>query len=147
MQPILSAGPYAGPLLVTIAYVVFWYYLLIGVQRRTKYRLQREYAADGRVFDRYFGQDPQMLAADRAVANTQEQMVPFLAALWMCALFVSPRLAAVLGAAYIALRFGYPLLLGARLTNMQPKRVYFVTLPCYGIIFYMLGATAWAVFR
>lgn len=147
MQPILNVGPYAGPLLITVAYVVFWYYLLIGVQRKTKYRLHREYAAEGKVFDRYFGQDPQMLAADRAVLNTQEQMVPFLAALWMCALFVSPWIATVLGAAYIALRCGYPRLLGARLSNMQPKRVYFVTLPCYGIIFFMLGATAWAVLR
>ena len=147
MQPILNSGPYAGPLLVTVAYVVFWYCLLIGVQRKTKYRLHREYAARGAVFDRYFGQDPHMLAADRAVLNTHEQMVPFLAALWMCALFVSPRVATVLGTAYIALRSFYPRLLGTRLANMQPKRVYFVTLPCYGIVFYMLGATVWAVLR
>lgn len=145
MQPILESGPFAGPLLVTVAYLVFWYGLLIGVQRKTKYRLHKQYAAQGRVFDRYFGQDPQMLAADRAVLNTQEQMLPFLVALWLFALFVSPRAATVLGTVYLVLRCFYPRLLGRELSRMQPKRVYFVTLPCYALIFYMLGATVWTV--
>lgn len=145
MQPIADPSPFVGPLLVTVAYVVLWYYLLIGVQRKTKYRLQKEYEDQGKVFDRYFGQDEQMLAADRAVLNTQEQMVPFLVAFWMFAVFVSPRVATVLGAAYITLRFFYPRLIGKRLSKMQPKRVYFVTLPCYLIVFYMLGATVWTV--
>ncbi|WP_372693845.1 MAPEG family protein [Immundisolibacter sp.] len=145
MQPSVEIGPLSGPLLVTVAYLGFWYYLLVGLQRKTKYRLFKEYTADGRQFDRYFGQDPQMLAADRAVINTQEQMVPFLTAFWMYALFVSPRVATVLGMAYIALRFFYPRLLGKALFRMQPRRVYFVTVPSYALIFYMLGATVWQV--
>ncbi|MCK6502121.1 MAPEG family protein [Myxococcota bacterium] len=45
-----------------------------------------------------------MLKADRAVQNTHEQMVPFLASLWMYALVVSPGGAAVLGGACVLLR-------------------------------------------
>ena len=55
----------AGLVLVTVGYFLLWYFLLIGLQRRTKYRLQREYAARGQVFDRYFGNDEQMLAESR----------------------------------------------------------------------------------
>ena len=80
---------YVGSLLVTTAYFVLWYYLLFVLQRGTKYRLKKEYEAEGKVFDRYFGQDEEMLAADRAVINTQEQMVPFLVSLWLHATFVS----------------------------------------------------------
>ncbi len=80
---------YVGSLLVTTAYFVLWYYLLFVLQRGTKYRLKKEYEAQGKVFDRYFGQDEEMLAADRAVINTQEQMVPFLVSLWLHATFVS----------------------------------------------------------
>jgi hypothetical protein len=144
MQQVLDSNPFVGPVLVTVAYLIFWYYLLAGLQRKTKYRLKKEYEDQGKVFDRYFGQDEQMLAVDRAVINTQEQMVPFIAALWMFSAFVSPSIATLLGTVYIVLRFFYPLLIGKRLSKIQPKRVYFVTLPCYLIIFYMLGATVWA---
>jgi hypothetical protein len=135
------------PIAVTTAYFGLWYVLLLGLQRGTKYRLLAEYAARGEQFDRYFGQDPQMLAADRAVINTQEQMVPFLAAMWLHAVFVSPACAAVLGAAYVVLRSLYPLLLGKRLSKTQSKRVFLVTGPCYGIVFFLLGGTLYAALR
>jgi hypothetical protein len=134
-----------GPALVTVGYFLLWYYLLIAIQRQTKYRLQAEYQAQGKVFDRYFGQDEEMLAADRAVANTLEQMGPFLGSFWLFAVFVSPTQATFLGAAYVALRFFYPLLLGKRLVNMQPSTVYFVTIPCYLIVWSMLARVVWAV--
>jgi len=131
---------------VTAAYFVLWYALLFGLQTRTKYRLRREYAARGEVFDRYRSADPEMLKADRAVQNTHEQMVPFLVSMWTCALVVSPALATGLGVTYVALRAAYPFLLGARIEHVQPKRVAFVTFPCYGLIACMLGssvAKAW----
>ena len=147
MLQISDPNPLVGPLLVTVAYFVLWYYLLLGLQRRTKYRLKRAYEDQGKSFDRYFGQDEEMLAVDRVVINTQEQMVPFIVALWLYAVFVSPVHATWAGAAYIALRSFYPLLMGKRVSKIQPKRVYLVTLPCYCIIFYMLGATVWSVLR
>ena len=130
-----------GPVAATLTYFLLWYALLFGKQSRTKYRLIAKYKAEGRVFDRYGSNDPEMLAADRAVGNTQEQMVPFLTALWLHALIVSATHATVFGFAYVVLRSVYPILLGSQLSKTQPKRVFFITAPCYLIIFYMLGAS------
>lgn len=135
-----------GPLAVTVAYFILWYSFLFGLQTRTKYRLKARYAQEGKVFDRYFGQDEEMLAADRAVSNTQEQMGPFLASLWFFAIFASPRYATWLGAAYVILRTIYPFLLGTRVSKVQSKRVALVTFPSYLIVFTMLGGAAWTAF-
>lgn len=132
---------YQGPILVTVAYFGLWYSLLLGLQRGTKYRLRDEYAARGEEFDRYFGQDGRMLAVDRAVINTHEQMGPFLASLWIHAVFVSPHTATMLGGAYVVLRAIYPLLLGKNLSKTQSKRVFLATGPAYLIVFYLLGST------
>lgn len=143
----LDPTRFQGPLGVTLAYFLLWYSFLFGLQSRTKYRLKARYAKEGKVFDRYFGQDPEMLAVDRAVANTHEQMVPFLVSLWLFSIFVSPAHATWLGAAYVALRAAYPVLLGKQVSNVQSKRVAFVTFPCYAIVFTMLGGAAWAAFE
>jgi hypothetical protein len=139
----MTASTYAGPIAVTAAYFGLWYYLLLGLQRGTKYKLLAEYADRGEQFDRYFGQDGRMLAADRAVLNTQEQMVPFLASLWLHAVFVSTARATALGVVYVVLRSIYPLLLGKSVSKTQSKRVAFATAPAYLIVFYMLGATVY----
>jgi hypothetical protein len=135
-----------GPLAVTVAYLVMWYGFLFGLQTRTKYRLKARYAKEGKVFDRYFGGDEEMLAADRAVANTHEQMVPFVVSLWLFAIFASATYATWLGAAYVVLRGAYPVLLGARVSKVQSRRVSLVTAPCYAIVFTMLGGSVWAAF-
>lgn len=140
MLPI-DASPYVGPIVVTALYFGLWYALLLGLQRGTKYKLKAEYEARGEEFDRYFGQDERMLAADRAVINTQEQMVPFLVSLWLHTVFVSATVATALGLAYVVLRSIYPVLLGRRLSRTQSKRVFFVTGPSYAIVFYLLGST------
>lgn len=143
----MALHTYAGPILVTAAYFGLWYYLLLVLQRGTKYALIREYQARGEVFDRYFGQDGRMLAADRAVANTHEQMGPFLASMWLHALFVSPPTATVLGGLYVVLRALYPSLLGKSLSKTQSKRVFFATGPSYLIVFYLLGGTVYTALR
>ena len=142
----MDAPTYAGPILVTTAYFGLWYALLLGLQRGTKYALLAEYAARGEEFDRYFGQDGRMLAADRAVINTHEQMGPFLASLWLHAVFVSPASATVLGGIYVTLRTIYPFLLGKNVSKTQSKRVAAVTMPAYLIIFYLIGSTVAAAF-
>ncbi len=141
----MDALLYAGPISVTVLYFVLWYYLLLILQRGTKYRLLNKYKSEGKVFNRYFGQDEEMLAADRAVANTQEQMVPFLVSLWLHAVFVSTVSASWCGVVYVVLRAFYPLLLGKKLSQLPGKKVYLATLPCYAIIFYFLGSTVSAV--
>ena len=133
-----------GPIVVTAAYFLVFYAMLFGLQTRLKYRLRREYAERGEVFDRYRTPDGRMLRADRAVQNTHEQMVPFLTSLWLYAVFVSPTLATVLGAAYVVLRATYPFLLGASIEQVQPRRVALVTFPSYAVIAWMLGATVGA---
>ena len=142
----MSPQDFAGPIVVTVAYFALWYYLLLGRQRGTKYRLKARYAKEGKEFDRYFGQDPEMLAADRAVHNTLEQMGPFLTSLWMFAVFVSPREAAWYGGIYVVLRTIYPFLLGKKLSKIQSKRVLLVTGPAYLLIFTMLGRTVSELF-
>lgn len=141
MKIALDPKAFVGPISVTIAYFALWYGLLFGKQSRTKYRLIAKYKEEGKDFDRYNTNDPEMLAADRAVGNTQEQMVPFLLAMWLCAVFSSPLHATVLGSAYVVLRTIYPFLLGSRLEKANPKRVFFVTGPCYLLIFTMLAMT------
>ena len=142
----MDAATYSGPILVTAAYFGLWYALLLGLQRGTRYALRDEYAARGEEFDRYFGQDGRMLAADRAVINTHEQMGPFLTTMWMHAVFVSPHTAAALGGVYVVLRAIYPFLLGRSLSKTQSKRVFAVTGPAYLIVLYFLGSTVVAAF-
>ena len=142
----LEPLPLRGPIVVTTVYFLLWYAMLFGLQTRTKYRLLREYAARGHVFDRYRSFDPEMLRADRAVQNTHEQMVPFLAAMWMHAVVVSPASATILGGAYVALRAAYPFLLGSRIAEVQPKRVALVTFPCYGLVAWLLATSVASAF-
>ena len=86
----MSPRTFAGPLLVTVAYVVL-YYLLFANQLRVKTRLRRAYRARGETFDRYFNTDREMLAADRYVGNMLEHMPAFLVLLWSKVIWESLR--------------------------------------------------------
>lgn len=70
----------------------------------------KKYLDQGKHFDRYFGQVEDMLAVDRVVINTLEQMVLVLMALWLFAIFISSTFATWYGGAYIFLRPLYPFL-------------------------------------
>src|SRR5262245_22306768 len=124
--PLISARTFAGPLLITVAYVVV-YYLMITHQLVVRTRLRREYRVRGESFDRYFGADREMLAADRYVGNMLEHMPPFLILLWLNAVFVGARGATVAGAAYLLSRLLYPLLMGRSLGKGVPTRMLFAT--------------------
>ena len=132
---VLSARGFAGPLLVTVAYVLV-YYLLISNQLRVRTRLRRAYRARGETFDRYFNTDREMLAADRYVGNMLEHMPAFLVLLWLNALFVGPRGASFAGAAYVGARIAYPFVMGARLGRAVPSRILFVTVIGYAVVAY-----------
>jgi hypothetical protein len=140
----IDPARFHGPLAVTVVYFVLWYSFLFGLQTRTKYRLKARYEKEGKVFDRFFGQDPEMLAVDRVVSNTHEQMGPFLVSLWLFSIFASPTYATLLGAVYVLLRGAYPFLLGKTISKIQSRRVAYVTVPCYAIVFTMLGGAAWS---
>ena len=133
--PTMSAQAFAGPLLVTVAYVIV-YYLLIVHQLAVKTRLRREYRARGESFDRYFGADREMLAADRMSGNMLEHMPPFLILLWLNAIFVGTRGATLAGAAYLLSRILYPLIMGRRLGKGVPSRIMFATVIGYVVLAY-----------
>lgn len=131
--PTLDPVAFAGPGLVTVAYVALYYAFMVGVLR-AKLRLERAYKDRGEAFDRYFGQDREMLAADRIQLNTLEHMGPFLVLLWMNALFVSPTEATWLGGLYVASRAVYPLLMGSRIGRSFPPRVMASTMVAYLVV-------------
>jgi len=133
----MSPQTFAGPLLVSVAYVVV-YYVMITNQLRVRTRLRRAYRARGETFDRYFNTDREMLAADRLVGNMLEHMPPFLLLLWLNALFVGPRGASFAGGAYVVSRLVYPFMLGRRLGRGVPTRILFATLIGYGVLAYLV---------
>jgi hypothetical protein len=141
---LLSPQTFAAPLLVTAAYVVF-YYLMIINQLRVRMRLKRESRARGETFDRYFNTDREMLAADRYVGNMLEHMPAFLVLLWLNALFVGPRGAAIAGGVYLLARLVYPLLMGRRLGRGVPTRILFATVVGYAVLAYLAGRLVVAV--
>src|SRR3954470_9960322 len=110
----MSPRMFAGPLLVTVAYLVV-YFLLFGNQLVVKTRLRRAYRARGETFDRYFNTDREMLAADRYVGNMLEHMPALVTLLWLNAVFVGPLGATVEGGAYVVSRVLYPFVMGPRL--------------------------------
>jgi hypothetical protein len=134
----MSPRTFAGPLLVTVAYVVV-YYLMVANQLRVRTRLRRIYRARGESFDRYFNTDREMLAADRYVGNMLEHMPAFLALLWLNAIFVGPRGASFAGAAYVLSRLIYPFMMGPKLGKGVPSRILFATLIGYVVIAYLAG--------
>jgi hypothetical protein len=142
-----AARTFAGPLLVTVAYVLV-YYLLITNQLRVRTRLRRAYRARGETFDRYFNTDREMLAADRYVGNMLEHMPAFLVLLWLNAIFAGPLGASVAGAGYVLSRILYPFLMGAQLGRAVPSRILFATLIGYGVLAYLcvrlVVAALWA---
>jgi uncharacterized MAPEG superfamily protein len=139
-----DAHALAGPLLVTLGYVGWYYALQIHAARR-KFALAREYAARGEKFDRYFGQDRQMLAADRMQLNMLEHMPPFLALLWLHAVFVSATGATAAGAVYLAARMLYPVVLGQRLGRSIRSQVMLSTVPGYVVLVYLMGGLVFAL--
>jgi hypothetical protein len=132
----MSRQTFAGPLLVSVAYVLI-YYLMISNQLRVRLRLRRAYRARGETFDRYFNTDREMLAADRYVGNMLEHMPAFLLLLWLNAVFVGPRGASFAGAAYVVSRLLYPFMMGRKLGRGVPGRILFATLIGYGVIAYL----------
>lgn len=126
---------FAGPIVVTVLYTLVYYALQVRGMR-TKTRLSREYASRGEKFDRYFGQDREMLAADRAQLNMLEHMPIFLVLLWLTAVFVSPLEATVAGGIYVAVRVLYPVLMGGRLGRGIRTSILAATMPGYLVIAY-----------
>ncbi len=133
---------YHGPIVVTLLYVTLYYAFQIHIMR-VKGRLVSEYKARGEKFDRYFGQDRHMLAADRIQLNMLEHMPVFLVLLWMSAVFVDPMFATVVGGIYTAARALYPFLMGDRLGRGIRPRILIATVTGYLAIVAFVGGLVW----
>jgi hypothetical protein len=138
MQTPIAAAPFAGPIAVTLAYVLLYYAVQIYVAR-VKFGLAREYRDRGEKFDRYFGQDRRMLAADRVQLNMLEHMPPFLVLLWLHAVFVGPGSATLAGGVYLLARVSYPLMLGQQLGRGIRRQVLLATVPGYLVLAWLAG--------
>ncbi len=129
----LDPSHQAGPIVVTLLYVGVYYAFQLYVMR-VKMRLEAVYRARDERFDRYFGQDREMLAADRIQLNMLEHMPPFLVLLWLTAVFVGPGPATLGGVIYLLARLGYPLAMGSRLGRGIPARIMLSTAPGYLVL-------------
>jgi hypothetical protein len=141
-----ALSSHRGPVLVTVAYLAVYYGLIVN-GLRTKTRLRREYRARGERFDRYFGHDRTMLAADRYMLNMLEQMPPFLVLLWLYSVFIGSFGATVAGSIYVATRVAYPILLGRSIESGLPTRILFATFTGYAVLIYLAGGLFLAALR
>jgi hypothetical protein len=134
-----------GPIAVTLAYVLVYYaFQMNGL--RVRARLKAEYAERGEKFDRYFGQDRQMLAVDRTQLNMLEHMPPFLVLLWLNAIFIGPFEATVAGAIYVVARAAYPFLLGDRIGRGVGAKIMISTVTGYTVLIYLAGTLVVGMF-
>ena len=132
-MPAMDASVYAGPIVVTVLYVLVYYGAILNVAR-VKGRLPKEYAERGERFDRYYTQDRTMLAADRVQLNMLEQMPPFLVLHWLNAVFVGVGWATVTGAVYLVSRVLYPVMVGSRMGRGVRISILAATGPGYLVI-------------
>ena len=135
----MNPAPYAAPLLVTVVYLFVYYASMIHILR-VKNRLIAVHRGRGERFDRYFGQDREMLGADRVQLNMLEHMPPFLVLLWLNAVFVSTSLVTGLGLVYLVSRLLYPVMMGTRLKAQPRMQILVATFPGYLVIAAYVGA-------
>lgn len=138
-----SAHDFLGPIVITVALIALYYGFMVRIAF-LKRALAREYREKGEKFDRYFGQDRRMLAADRAQLNLLEHMPPFLTLLWLNAVFVGATFATTAGAIYLALRLAHPFAMGGRLGRDVRLSILAVTGPSYLVIVFLTLSLLWA---
>ena len=133
---------YSSVIWVTLIYILLYYaFMIYGLQ--VKVRLIKRCKAEGRKFDRYSNQYPELLAADRIQLNTLEHMPPFLILMWLNALIVGPQSATILGGIYVLLRALYPFFMGPELKRSIPLRVFINTFSSYAVLLIMTGGIMW----
>ncbi len=129
----LDPSAFAGPAWVTLGYVALYYGTIVNVLR-VKIRVNQVCREKGEAFDRYFGRDRELLAADRIQLNMLEHMPIFLVLLWLHAFAVSVHEATILGSIYLGTRLLYPFVLPGRIGRNTPNRILWVTFPGYFIL-------------
>jgi uncharacterized membrane protein YecN with MAPEG domain len=124
---------YAWPALVTLAAVLFYVVTIANVARaRDKYKIRAPAVTGHPDFERIH----------RVEENTLEQLVAFLPALWLCALFMSATWSAAFGAIWILGRMLY----AAGYYRAASKRGLGFAITFFAFAALWLGA-AWGVVR
>lgn len=93
---------------------------------------------------KYNSKDGLGLISDRTFLNMVEQAPVFLTALWMHAIFVSPKNAAKAAYYYIGFRALYPFCF---MKGSTTPWILISTLPNYTTIWYLLGTTCYKAFK
>ena len=148
----LDSHKYKDVICCTAVYFGMYYIFLYGQSGVAHYVFRKAKAENAKKNDektksvsfasvKYGSNDKLSLTAARSVGNTMEQMVPFLASLWMNAVFVDPTKAAKLGWIYIITRSYYPIAFYFGL-----PWILLSTLPGYGVIFQLLREVVQAAF-
>ena len=92
----MDYGEFKGPLSATVAYFVMYYcflYLQSGTAFYNYWMAKRNAKPNEKVIwskIKYDAHDKLSRTAERSVGNTMEQALPFLTAVWLHAVFVSP---------------------------------------------------------
>jgi uncharacterized membrane protein YecN with MAPEG domain len=90
--------PQSLPALATLAIILWYMVTVFQVGRaRTRYKVRAPATSGDPAFERYF----------RVQMNELESMVAFLPSMWLYAIMGNPRIAAILGAVYLAGRIVY----------------------------------------
>lgn len=90
--------PQSLPALATLAIILWYMVTVFQVGRaRTRYKVYAPATSGDPAFERYF----------RVQMNELESMVAFLPSMWLYAIMGNPRVAAILGAVYLAGRIVY----------------------------------------
>ncbi len=122
--------PYVAIVTVVALLQFFWFGWQVGAAR-AKYNIPAPAVSGNEMFERVF----------RVHANTLEQLVVFLPALWIFASFISPIWASALGAVFIIGRAWY-----ARTYVKDPKsRSAGFALSAIPMLLLMIGILIWAV--
>lgn len=107
----MNAVFYKEPIIITIAYFGLYYCFVFGQAAVTFYLFANQKTDAPKLSlnqVRYNSPHKLSLTAQRTTGNTLEQMGPFLAAIWLNALFVSRINSFTMGIVYISFRSIYP---------------------------------------
>jgi glutathione S-transferase len=84
-------------IVIALALIEFFYFCVEVGRARTRYKVQAPATTGNEVFERYF----------RVQMNTLEQLIMFVPAILIFSLYMSPYVAAAIGAVYVIGRIVY----------------------------------------
>jgi glutathione S-transferase len=122
--------PFVAIVTVVALLQFFWLSLQVGFAR-TRYGVAAPATSGNELFERHF----------RVHMNTQEQLVMFLPALWIFAVYISPLWAAALGVVFILGRAIYAI---SYVRDPKTRSLGF-GLTAFPVLVMLIGIAVWAI--